>query len=291
MSDYFSSLLDNFKTRVTNPFLGTLAGVWIIRNWEIIYALFNFDDDCLMNEKILFIKSYFSKLNFYSELVKNLWISMGILLLTYCLLGISKSIVEFYYKILEKKIIVWIDKNAILTKEEANDFQNKIDNLYLAIEKAKKSEGMYEVDNQRLELDAKNVREILVKKEKEQQEQLEEYAKLESIYKTAKNVRSYKITDQSNKFYANFENIDQLFQTLVEEIDNRELAKLALINNPEIKAIGPNDINLATTVYLKDYKMIEEIEESTGVYDFTVLGYYFIRHLQGGIKKASVTRL
>lgn len=47
----FESFVDNIKQKTTNPFFGTLILVWLVRNWELIYTLFNFDKDWLLSDK------------------------------------------------------------------------------------------------------------------------------------------------------------------------------------------------------------------------------------------------
>ena len=45
IKDFLVSFKDNFKEKTRNPFLGTYLIVWLIRNWELIYTLFNFDQN------------------------------------------------------------------------------------------------------------------------------------------------------------------------------------------------------------------------------------------------------
>ena len=61
MFESLHSLVDNYKSKIKNPLIGTIISVWIIHNWRIVYAVFNFDDNCTMQDKINFIDDYFPK--------------------------------------------------------------------------------------------------------------------------------------------------------------------------------------------------------------------------------------
>lgn len=58
--EVINSFFNNIKDKLTNPFFGTLIIVLLIHHWELFYGLFNFDDDCTYDEKILFIHNYIS---------------------------------------------------------------------------------------------------------------------------------------------------------------------------------------------------------------------------------------
>lgn len=129
MTDYIGSLFDNFKSKIRNPFIGTIISVWIIRNWVIIYAIFNFDSDRTMLCKINFISSYFSKINFWVEFFANILTAMSALLITFILLAISRIITDGYYKIIEPLIITRIDKGANFTTSDRIKLEKKIVSL------------------------------------------------------------------------------------------------------------------------------------------------------------------
>ena len=56
--DITSSFFDNIKDKTTNPFFGTLIFVWLVRNWDLVYTVFNFDSDCNLEDKKEFIRKY-----------------------------------------------------------------------------------------------------------------------------------------------------------------------------------------------------------------------------------------
>ena len=61
MIDKITSIFDNYSGKIKNPFIGTIISVWLIHNWRIPFALFNFDKECTMIDKINFIADYFGK--------------------------------------------------------------------------------------------------------------------------------------------------------------------------------------------------------------------------------------
>jgi hypothetical protein len=151
MIEIFNSLLSNYKSKIRNPFFGTLASVWLIRNWSIVYAIFNFDKNCSMQDKINYIQDYFSHKEFSWELYHNLWVSFAVLGFTYILLAFSRAITDLYYKWLEPFIITKIDKKAIYTTPEKMRLEGRIS---LLDKKLIKSES--DLANHIIEIDKAN---------------------------------------------------------------------------------------------------------------------------------------
>ncbi|WP_299112890.1 hypothetical protein [uncultured Winogradskyella sp.] len=118
IKDFLISFKDNFKEKTRNPFLGTYLIVWIIRNWLLVYTLFNFDKIHNLDFKVNFIKTYYSENDFITNLLTNILWSLGLLILTYVLLNVSRFIINLS----EKQITPWIykitDSKSIVLKEE-----------------------------------------------------------------------------------------------------------------------------------------------------------------------------
>ena len=151
MVEIFNSLLSNYKSKIRNPFFGTIASVWLIRNWSIVYAVFNFDKNCSMQDKINYIQNYFSNKEFGVELFHNLWVSFVVLGFTYILLAFSRALTDLYYKWLEPFIITKIDKKAIYTTPEKMRLEGRIS---LLDKKLVKSES--DLANHIIEIDKVN---------------------------------------------------------------------------------------------------------------------------------------
>jgi hypothetical protein len=140
MKDFSDSIFSTIKERFRNPFLGTLLFVLIFRNWEVIYSIFNFDNDCNLEDKIHIIKSFYFNKNIYTELATNVLVTICVLIFTFTMLSISRFIVDFYYKRIEKWIIKTVDKVQIANRsdiETVNLKYKEILNRYDILDKEK----------------------------------------------------------------------------------------------------------------------------------------------------------
>jgi len=151
MTDHLLSLLDNYKSKIRNPFIGTIISVWLIRNWKVVYAIFTFDSDRTMECKINYISSYFSKISFWWELIDCFLIAFLTLIITFILLFISRSITDFYFKIAEPFIVTVIDKKAIFTLEQKDKLEKRIVTLVEKLDKQSDSLSKAEAINERLQ--------------------------------------------------------------------------------------------------------------------------------------------
>ncbi|WP_289058586.1 hypothetical protein [uncultured Flavobacterium sp.] len=165
MIDHFFSFFNNYRSKVRNPFIGTMIGVWMIRNWKVIYAFFTFDEDYTMQGKINYFESYFEKISFWRELLSVIGITFLSLLLTFILLALSRAITDFYYKIVEPFIITVIDRQAIFTRAEKVKLENKLEGLTQKLDKqsdlAVKAENLTEVMRNRHTESIKNLEDEL----------------------------------------------------------------------------------------------------------------------------------
>jgi hypothetical protein len=151
IKDLLVSFKENFKDKTRNPFLGTYLMVWLIRNWELVYTLFNFDNDIKLKGKIDFIKKYYTDNNFIENLWTNSYWAFALLVLTYILLNLSRLIVNSF----EKKLTPWIykvtDSKSIVLKETYNNLKSENNLLELNLEKERESKGRLQVEITKLE--------------------------------------------------------------------------------------------------------------------------------------------
>lgn len=94
MDNIITSFFDNIKEKTSNPFFGTLIFVWLVRNWELVYTLFNFDSDCTLDDKKFFIRGYYFDKVLWLEILINIGIALGLMLLGYLLIIISRLFVN-----------------------------------------------------------------------------------------------------------------------------------------------------------------------------------------------------
>lgn len=106
--DSVNSFIDNLKSKVSNPFFGTLIAVWIIRNWKLVYGFFIFDKDYTMDDKFEFVVNHFKNKDFFYELGMNIFITFSLLVLGYILLIISR----FLANLVEHRITPNINRIA-----------------------------------------------------------------------------------------------------------------------------------------------------------------------------------
>src|SRR6476619_6084910 len=117
LNETLISLRDNIKRRISNPFLGTLTIVYILRNWELFYGIFNFDSNSLQKTKLDYIRNYYSSINGFWNLMECIGYKLIVLIGTYLLLTIGRFIANIY----EDKVLPWViqitDNKKIVTKE------------------------------------------------------------------------------------------------------------------------------------------------------------------------------
>ncbi|MNK08395.1 hypothetical protein D3C87_263300 [compost metagenome] len=133
--DPVDEVKDYMKSRFTNPILGTLIVVWIFRNFNFIYALFNFDEKVTLTQRVNYISSYFSAHCTWEEVLKNIGIALFVMIITYLVLLISKSISNLYKRFIDLINSV-SDKAAIVSTEkylrvkgERDQFSKKKDEI------------------------------------------------------------------------------------------------------------------------------------------------------------------
>lgn len=154
MIQIFNSVAESIKDRTRNPFFATLISVWLVRNWELVYTLFNFDKDCTLIDKTNFIRDYYHPKSFWEELIINISISMGLMILAYCLIIITRVIVN----IVEHRITPYLNDKTVSglavkrtlyeqVKKERLELQNDLDIAYKKLVETEVSNSKYRSEN------------------------------------------------------------------------------------------------------------------------------------------------
>ncbi len=125
IKDLLVSFKDNIKAKSTNPFFGTLIIVWTVRNWNLFYSLFNFDDDFKLGDKISFIINHFTSKPFWPNLVWCIFYSFAVLTCSYILINVSRLIINFFEKIVTPIVYKITDKSSIVLKTEFDSIMAK----------------------------------------------------------------------------------------------------------------------------------------------------------------------
>ncbi|RKN83352.1 hypothetical protein [Ulvibacterium marinum] len=112
--EVINSFFSNIKDKLTNPFFGTLILVLLIQHWEFVYAIFNFDSDCTLDEKLVFLQNYISENITFETLFRDCAYALGYMTLGYLIIVGTRSLVlaiEFRLmpfltgKIVSKKVV------------------------------------------------------------------------------------------------------------------------------------------------------------------------------------------
>jgi hypothetical protein len=145
VKDFLISFSDNFKEKAKNPFLGTYLLVWLIRNWDLIYTIFNFDENSTLKDKKNFITNYYKDGDFLTNLATNILWAFAVLITTYVLLNLSRLIVNLS----EKRLTPWIykitDSKSIVLKTEYERIRAESDDLQLRLDKERESKSRLEI--------------------------------------------------------------------------------------------------------------------------------------------------
>ena len=124
-----SSFFDNLKQKTTNPFFGTLIFVWLIRNWELVYTLFNFDNDCDLSDKKHFIIDYYTSRNVWIELLSNVGFSLLLMIFAYLLLVLTRVFVNWVeHKIIPELNLKFVSKLVVNTSRYEESEKQRIEN-------------------------------------------------------------------------------------------------------------------------------------------------------------------
>lgn len=261
MTDYVSSLVDNYKGKIRNPLIGTIIGVWLIRNWVVVYAIFIFDDDRTMQCEISFITNYFSKIGFKTELLICFISALSLLLITFFLLGISRFVRDLYYKTIEPFIIAKIDKNAIFTIADKNILDTRITHLEAKIDKNNDTISKAEKINELLE-------------ERIKTKDLNYDNKLQSIKDENK-----KIEKERNNLKLNNLKIDEIFELFKKNYGSLNINMINLIEdirhnqrvNSKLKSIQ----QVKDLLGLVDLGFVKFVPD-TDTYELTPLGIVYL---------------
>jgi hypothetical protein len=121
----WSSFKSNVREKSTNPILGTFAIVWIVRNWKLIFTLFNFDKGISLQKKLEMIQAYFAEYTIW-QLFWTVGISIIVVIFTYFILAVSRFIVNTYDRIVKPWLYSITDKSSIVLKEEFDSISSQL---------------------------------------------------------------------------------------------------------------------------------------------------------------------
>lgn len=145
------SFADNIKTKTSNPFFGTLILVWVGKNWNLIYSLFNFDSGTSLTQKNEFIIHHFSTLPFIETLFWCVLETFFILIVSYFLINLSRLIINLYENKLTPQIYKWTDAKSIVLKSVYDISENERKRLEKRLDEEREAKLRLQEDYDKLE--------------------------------------------------------------------------------------------------------------------------------------------
>lgn len=218
IKDLLISFKDNIKTKTSNPFFGALILVWITKNWNLIYSIFNFDSKTTLEEKRNFIINHFTSRPFVETILWCVLETFIIILISYLLVNIARLIVNFFDKQVTPLVYKWTDEKSIVLKSVFDASENERKRLEKRVEEEREAKLKIQEDYDKLE---KRIAEMLTEK---------------NIVKTKVDDEK-KTTKQKVSQTPNEEKLTLLFNKLVKEnkIDAFEKVASAILNNNAIE--------------------------------------------------------
>ena len=152
--EIINSFFSNIKEKMTNPFFGTLILVLIFHHWELIYTLFNFNEDLTLDIKLTFIKTYISDNITFDNFLWDAFWALIFMFLGYFIIVLTRGIVLWMEYWLMPFITEKIINKKVVLKDTYDSVVKQRDNYYSLFEeiKIKKQEFSSEIDRQKKQI-------------------------------------------------------------------------------------------------------------------------------------------
>lgn len=171
-----NSFTNNISQKIKNPFLGTFIIVWITRNWQFVYSLFNFDSKTNRESRLAIIKEFFKDYGIV-EILVTIGYSLLVLVATYVFLNFSRLIVDFFQEIVTPRISKLFNESNIVTREKYNILDTQVNQLETKFNKERESRLKAQNETESLETRVKE----LLDKETRLNNSIEEQINLRGI--------------------------------------------------------------------------------------------------------------
>lgn len=151
LKKYFTSFRDNLLVKSSNPFFGTFFIVWLIKNWELIYSLFNFDSATTLSEKKTIIITHFTNNPFIKVVLLSIGEAFIVLIISYLLINISRYIINLFEKRVTPLVYKWSSEKNIVLKTIYDDLEKERERLESRLEAERDSKHKIQKDYEDLE--------------------------------------------------------------------------------------------------------------------------------------------
>jgi hypothetical protein len=186
IKDLLISFTSTIKEKTQNPFLGTYFVVWLLRNWDLVFALFNFDQNYNLESKIAFVNGYYKVNSFTENILTNIGWTFLVLIITYLVLNLSRVIVNTS----EKQIKPWIykitDSKSTVLKSIHELVRNERDELQIRLDNEREAKSRLEIRIKNLEEEILEISKKRIENnvgENENKDSNKEFDEIELIYK------------------------------------------------------------------------------------------------------------
>lgn len=112
------SFKDLLKSKARNPFFGSLAIVWVIHNWDLVYSFFHFGKDFSRQERLDYFDGYFTEPGFLGNMFVCVLITFAVLIGSYALTNIARFIKNVFKDIVSPWICALTDDFAIVPRSK-----------------------------------------------------------------------------------------------------------------------------------------------------------------------------
>jgi hypothetical protein len=137
--EVLNSFFNNIKDKLTNPFFGTLIIVLVIHHWELWYTVFNFDPDCILNDKVIFITNYVKTNLTFWVITHDILQAIFLMLLGYLIIIGTRSLVIWIEFGLMPSITGRIVNKDVVRRSEYDDAVKERENYFDQYEEQRKN--------------------------------------------------------------------------------------------------------------------------------------------------------
>lgn len=152
--EIINSFFSNIKEKMTNPFFGTLILVLIFHHWELIYTLFNFNEDLTLDIKLTFIKTYISDNITFDNFLWDAFWALIFMFSGYFIIVLTRGIVLWMEYWLMPFITEKIINKKVVLKDTYDSVVKQRDNYYSQFEEIKITNRDFstEIDRQKTQI-------------------------------------------------------------------------------------------------------------------------------------------
>ena len=154
LADLLKSSKDKLLDAPRSPFLGTFALIWLIRNWDLVYPLFIFDEGLNWEIKVQYVREYFTqgKGRFIGGvLINSLW-TLGALSVTYFFMNMSRVITIMFEKRLRPWLTYQFDNSLVVLRADFDRANERANKYIVLAEKERGEKEALRKRNEELEL-------------------------------------------------------------------------------------------------------------------------------------------